>query len=97
MTKLLQQLFERASALPEHDQDFLAEMMLDAIAQDKEFDAKIAATAHLLEPLAEEALAEHRVGLSVDLDDVLDEIENKQGVSQEAGRASAVGAIARAA
>ncbi len=97
MTKLLEQAFARASALPEHDQDFLAEMVLDEIAQEEGFDAKIEATAHLLEPLAGEALAEHRAGRSVDLDEAFDEIKNKRGVSQEVGFASATGAIARAA
>ncbi len=97
MTKLLEQLFERASALPEHDQDFLAEMMLAELAGEETFDAKLSATAHLLEPLAEQAKEEYRAGLTVDLDDVLDEIENQQGVSQEAERASAVRAITRAA
>lgn len=95
MTKLLEQAFAVASALPEHDQDFLGEMILDEIAQDRAFDAKISATAHLLEPLAEEAVAEHRAGLAVDLDEVLDEIDNQQGVSQEVIRASATSARTR--
>ncbi len=97
MTKLLEQAFAAASALPENDQDFLAEMILHETAQEAGFDEKIAATAHLLEPLAEEAMAEHRAGITVELDDVLDDLENKQGILQEAGRAPAVRAIARVA
>ena len=97
MTQLLQRAFEKAAALPEDDQDFLAEMILDEIAQDQTFDAKIEATAHLLKPLADQARADELAGLNIDLDEVLDAIEDEPRFSQMPERASTTGAVASAA
>jgi hypothetical protein len=71
MTELLQEVFEAAAKLSPEEQDLLARWLLDEIAAEDEFDRKIAATAHLLTPLAEEALAEYRAGLTEPLESSL--------------------------
>ena len=68
MTALLQEAFQKASALPDEVQDLLASRVLAELADDDEFDRAIAASADRLTALANEALAEHRAGLTQELD-----------------------------
>ena len=68
MTALLQEAFQKASALPEDVQDLLASRVLAELADDDEFDRAIAASADKLTSLANKALAEHRAGLTQELD-----------------------------
>jgi len=68
MTKLLEKAFAEASKLPEVEQDTLAELLLAEIASDRQWDETFAKSGDLLSRLAEEALADHRAGLTQDLD-----------------------------
>jgi hypothetical protein len=68
MTKLLEKAFAEASKLPEAEQDFLAERLLSELDSDRQWDEAFAKSGDLLSRLAEEALNEHRAGLTQDLD-----------------------------
>ena len=54
--------------LPQAEQDVLASWLLAEIGEEDEFDRAIAASSGKLAGLAQEALAEHRAGLSEELD-----------------------------
>jgi len=69
MTALLQQAFDAASQLSESEQDAIAARLLAEMAQEDEFDRAIERTAHKLVGMAEEALAEHRAGLTLPFPD----------------------------
>ncbi len=68
MTTLLEKAFAEAAKLPPAEQDVLASWLLAEIGGDDEFDRAIAATSRELAGPASEALAEHRAGLSEELD-----------------------------
>ncbi len=68
MTSLLQEAFAKAAALPPAEQDVLASRLLAELAEEDEFDRAIAASSDKLARLAREALAEHRAGLTEELD-----------------------------
>ena len=68
MTTLLQQAFAEASKLPMAEQDLLASRLLAELRAEDEFDRAIAASADKLASLAREALAEHRAGLTEEMD-----------------------------
>lgn len=68
MTTLLQQAFAEAARLPEAEQDLLASWLLAELAAEDDFDRDIARTSAKLATLAQEALAEHRAGLTEELD-----------------------------
>jgi hypothetical protein len=67
MTTLLEQAFERASRLPEPEQDVLASRLLAELESEDAFDEAIARSTDKLARLAAEALAEHRAGLTQEL------------------------------
>ncbi len=64
MTKALQEAFAAVSALPDVEQDALAAAILDEVT----FDAAIASHPEALDRLADEAIEDHRGGLSKALD-----------------------------
>jgi hypothetical protein len=68
MTSLLAQAFAEASKLPTAEQDLLASRLLAEIAAEDTFDQAIAASSDKLAVLAQQALAEHRAGLTEELD-----------------------------
>jgi len=68
MTKLLQDAFAKASALPPAEQDVLAARLLAELEGEDEFDRAITASSSTLAGLAREALAEHRDGRTQELD-----------------------------
>jgi hypothetical protein len=68
VTSLLQEAFAKAAALPPAEQDVLASRLLAELAEEDEFDRAIAASSDKLARLAREALAEHRAGLTEELD-----------------------------
>jgi len=59
MTQLLEKAIIKAHALPKHEQDILATIMLDEIASEKKWSASFAHSQDLLAALADEAIAEH--------------------------------------
>ncbi|MEP6871535.1 MAG: hypothetical protein ABI939_06740 [Anaerolineaceae bacterium] len=68
MTKLLEQAFSEISQLPPEEQDRLAIAILEELATENAFDAKLAATAHLLEPLVRKVQEDYKAGLTEPLD-----------------------------
>jgi len=68
MTVLLQKAFERASALPEREQDRFAQFLISEIDGEKTWEASFAASQDELAHMAKEALAEYRTGQTRPLD-----------------------------
>jgi hypothetical protein len=68
MTQLLQKAFEEANKLPEREQNALASLLLEEIESERRWDEAFAKSGDLLSRMAEEALEEHRAGLTQDLD-----------------------------
>ncbi len=68
MTTLLERAFAEAGKLPEAEQELLASRLLAELAAEDDFDRAIAGSVDKLSKLAAEALAEHRAGLTEDLD-----------------------------
>ncbi len=68
MTTLLEQAFAQAAQLSLPEQELLASRLLAELAAEDEFDRALARSGNKLACLATEALAEHRAGLTEDLD-----------------------------
>ena len=68
VTTLLEQAFAKAATLPTAEQDVLASRLLAELADEDDFDRAIAATSDKLAVLARQALAEHKAGLTEELD-----------------------------
>jgi hypothetical protein len=68
MTKLLDKVFVEASKLPQQEQDAFATWMLEELASERRWSELFAKSAHALEQLADEALAEYRAGKTQVLD-----------------------------
>jgi hypothetical protein len=68
MTKLLQRAFDEASKLPEVEQDALGRILLDELAAERRWEELFVGSPDLLAELADEALVEHRAGLTQKLD-----------------------------
>jgi hypothetical protein len=68
MTTLLEHAFAEASKLPAAEQDLLASRLLAELVAEDAFDRTIAKSTDKLARLAAEALAEHRAGLTEELD-----------------------------
>lgn len=68
MTNLLERAFAEAGKLSAAEQDLLASRLLTELSDEDDFDRAIAASADKLLPLANQALAEHRSGLTQELD-----------------------------
>ncbi|MFI5460007.1 MAG: hypothetical protein ACHRXM_31695 [Isosphaerales bacterium] len=68
MTTLLERAFAEASKLASAEQELLASRLLAELAAEDDFDRAIAVSGDKLSRLAAEALAEHRAGLTMELD-----------------------------
>jgi len=68
MTTLLERAFAEAAKLSAAEQDLLASRLLAELAAEDDFDRKLASSGDKLAHLAQEALAEHRAGLTQELD-----------------------------
>jgi hypothetical protein len=68
MTTLLERAFAEAAKRPAAEQELLASRLLAELAAEDDFDRAIAGSTDKLAQLAAEALAEHRAGLTVELD-----------------------------
>jgi hypothetical protein len=64
MTELLERAFAEASKLPASEQEALAQLILNELASERQWDEAFEKTSDLLARLADEALAEHRRGSS---------------------------------
>ena len=68
MTASLQQAFAEAAKLPAAEQELLASRLLAELAAEDDFDRAIANSSGKLGQLASDALAEHRAGMSEEMD-----------------------------
>lgn len=68
MTQLLDKAFEKASELPEAEQDDLAAFILEELAAERRWRQAFQNSQDELAKLAQEALDEHRSGTSENLD-----------------------------
>lgn len=68
MTQLLQKAIAVTSALPETQQDTIAQNMLEEIAAEAKWESSFARSQDALSELAAEALAEDREGKTKELD-----------------------------
>jgi hypothetical protein len=64
MTRLLEEAFKAAAKLSAAEQDALAQAILAEVAAESQWDRRLAETSGELERLADEALREHRRGLT---------------------------------
>ena len=62
MTRLLERAFAAAAALPEAEQNDVANALLAELASERDIDQTIASRPDVLTRLAEEAIEEHRAG-----------------------------------
>lgn len=62
MSQLLEKAISKAHALPQHEQDILAAIILDEIASERNWSTSFAKSQNLLSSLADEAIAEHVAG-----------------------------------
>lgn len=68
MTRLLEKAFEKASKLPEAEQDDFAEFILDELNSERRWEQAFKDSQDELEQLADEALDEDEAGNSQELD-----------------------------
>ena len=59
---LASKAFEKASALPDDEQDAIAALLLGEMDEEREWDSRFAATQEQLGSLADRALQQHRRG-----------------------------------
>ena len=67
MTRLLEKAFEKASELPEGEQDDLAAFILEELQAERRWSQAFQRSQDKLAKLAQEALDEHRSGTSEEL------------------------------
>lgn len=68
MTRLLEKAFEKASELPDEDQDDFAAFILDELASERRWEEAFEESQEELEQLAAEALNKHEAGETEELD-----------------------------
>jgi hypothetical protein len=68
MTKTLEEVLRQVAKLPEAEQDALAEAIRAEIGAEKDWDKSFAGSMDVLERLADEAIADHRVGRTKPID-----------------------------
>jgi hypothetical protein len=64
MTDLLEKAIQQISKLPAEEQDAVAALLLEEMASEERWAALFARSEDVLEGLANEALSEHRAGLT---------------------------------
>ncbi len=67
VAKRLEEAFAEAAKLPEAEQEDFAQWILEELSE-RRWQKRFQETGHLLDKLADEALKEHRAGLSEPLD-----------------------------
>ena len=68
VTTLLQKAFEQIQALPTDEQDAIAERIMEEIEDDRRWDELFARAPHVLQAMADEALADLLSGNTESLD-----------------------------
>ena len=70
MSDRLERAFREAGKLPAREQDAFAEFLLAELEDDREWTRQFISSSEGLAKLADEALAEHKKGLTLPLDDL---------------------------
>jgi hypothetical protein len=68
MTALLQKAFQKASSLPEKDQDSFAKFVMAEIDDETEWEESFSSSQNELALMAREALAEYKTGTTKPMD-----------------------------
>ena len=68
MTRLLEEAIAKISQLPETQQNAIAQMVLDEVESERQWDERFANSTDKLGKLADKAWAEHEAGQSENLD-----------------------------
>jgi hypothetical protein len=68
MTQLLEKAYSQVAQLPHSEQDAIAALILDALADEEQWTEQFANSQDALAKLALEALAEHQAGKTLPLD-----------------------------
>lgn len=68
MTKLMEQVIAKVSALPPEEQEYYATIILDELEDEQKWDEAFAASQDQLAKLADEALQEFEAGKTTPLD-----------------------------
>jgi hypothetical protein len=68
MTKLLEEAIAKVRQLPEAEQNAIAQLILDEVESEKQWDELFAKSPEKLRKLADKAWAEHEAGQSESLD-----------------------------
>ena len=68
MTKLLEKAYSQTTLLPSSQQDAIATLILEALADEEQWTEQFANSQESLAKLALEALAEHQAGKTLPLD-----------------------------
>ncbi len=67
MTSLLERAFEETATLPESEQDWVAQLLLDTLRDEREWDRQFGESQEMLDFLGEKALAEYEAGRTREL------------------------------
>jgi len=67
MTQLLEKAYSQVTQLPNSEQDAIANLILEALADEEQWTEQFANSQDALAKLAQEAMAEHKVGLTLPL------------------------------
>ena len=70
MTGLLEKVLRRVESLPPEEQDAIASQLLESMEDEEDWARKFHRNPGILRSLADEALAEHRQGLTRPLDEL---------------------------
>jgi hypothetical protein len=70
MTGLLEKVLRRVESLPPEEQDAIASQLLESLEDEADWTRKFHRNPGILRSLADEALAEHRQGLTHPLDEL---------------------------
>lgn len=68
MSKLLEEVIAKLTALPEEDQDSIASWLLEELGSEMRWEAILSESSNALGRLADEALSEHAGGFTKELD-----------------------------
>jgi hypothetical protein len=68
MTQLLEKAYSQLALLPASEQDAIATLILDTLADEQRWTEQFANSQDALAKLALEAMAEHQAGLTLPLD-----------------------------
>ena len=68
MTQLLEKAYAQVTQLPNSEQDAIANLILEALADEEQWTEQFANSQDALAKLAHEAMTEHNSGLTLPLD-----------------------------